>query len=89
VQACFRLPGRGGGRCACGVRRTLSADAVALADESKAKMYELHASDPDTYTVEKLAADYGLRYQRVMAILTLKKARAPLGSAALRFVSVR
>ena len=52
-------------------------------------MYELHASDPDTYTVEKLAADYGLRYQRVMAILTLKKARAPLGSAALRFVSVR
>ena len=48
-------------------------------------MYELHASDPDTYTVEKLAADYGLRYQRVMAILTLKKARAQLGSAALRF----
>ena len=38
-------------------------------------MYELHASDPKTFTVDKLAADYGLRYQRVLAILTLKKAR--------------
>ena len=53
------------------------ARAFAAADESKEKMYELHLSDPKTFTVDKLAADYGLRYQRVMAILALKKARAP------------
>ena len=57
---------------------------AAAADASKEKMYELHQSDPKTFTVDKLAADYGLRYQRVLAILTLKKARALDAASATR-----
>ena len=40
-------------------------------------MYELHTSDPAKYTAAKLAANYGVRVQRVIAILTLKKVREP------------
>ena len=53
---------------------------MARAEASKEKMYELHTSDPATYTAAKLAQDYGVRQQRVIAILTLKKARAPVSS---------
>ncbi len=45
------------------------------AEKSKETIYDLHASDPVMYNAAKLAQDYGVRQQRIIAILTLKKAR--------------
>ena len=38
-------------------------------------MYEAHAKDPRANSVEALAVKYRVRQQRILAILTLKKAR--------------
>ena len=36
-------------------------------------MYEQYSSDPETWTVAKLATDYGIEQPRVQAILLLKE----------------
>lgn len=55
--------------------QTLSRVAARRAEASKETIYDLHASDPVMYNAAKLAQDYGVRQQRIIAILTLKKAR--------------
>ncbi|KAJ7295781.1 hypothetical protein O6H91_Y164400 [Diphasiastrum complanatum] len=47
--------------------------AAHLSDASKERMYKLHKEDPKVNTVDKLAADYRIRKQRVHAILWLKE----------------
>ncbi|KAK9713737.1 hypothetical protein RND81_06G048200 [Saponaria officinalis] len=44
-----------------------------LKDSEKAEMYKKHKQNPELYTVEKLATDYRIMRQRVMAILWLKE----------------
>lgn len=44
-----------------------------LSQAAKTLMYDLHVSDPDTYTVERLSEVFCIRKQRVMAILHLKE----------------
>ncbi|CAD7697235.1 unnamed protein product [Ostreobium quekettii] len=44
-----------------------------LSDETKTEMYLRHVEDPDTWSVEKLAEEYRIRQQRVMAIIALKE----------------
>lgn len=43
-----------------------------LSDDVKCKIYTQHQSDPERFSVEKLAEMYKIRRQRVMAILALK-----------------
>ncbi|TPX34085.1 hypothetical protein SmJEL517_g03272 [Synchytrium microbalum] len=45
-----------------------------LADSTREEIYRLHLTEPDTWTVGKLAADYGISFDRVRAILKLKAA---------------
>ena len=44
-----------------------------LSDRTKTKMYMMHLKDPVTWDVSRLAEQYKIRQQRVMAILALKK----------------
>lgn len=44
-----------------------------LKDSEKAEMYRLHKENPQVYSVEKLAKDYRIMRQRVLAILWLKE----------------
>ncbi|XP_030462993.1 protein GAMETE CELL DEFECTIVE 1, mitochondrial [Syzygium oleosum] len=44
-----------------------------LKDSEKAEMYRLHKQNPEVHTVEKLAKDYRIMRQRVLAILWLKE----------------
>ncbi|KAL9236771.1 hypothetical protein vseg_011404 [Gypsophila vaccaria] len=44
-----------------------------LKDSEKAEMYKKHKLNPEVYTVEKLAMEYRIMRQRVMAILWLKE----------------
>ena len=44
-----------------------------LSDRTKTKMYMMHRKDPKTWDVPRLAEQYKIRQQRVMAILALKK----------------
>ncbi|XP_021748965.1 uncharacterized protein LOC110714733 [Chenopodium quinoa] len=44
-----------------------------LKDSEKAEMYRLHKGDPEVYNVERLAKDFRIMRQRVVAILWLKE----------------
>jgi hypothetical protein len=44
-----------------------------LSDRTKTQMYMMHLRDPKTWDVARLAEQYKIRQQRVMAILALKK----------------
>ena len=44
-----------------------------LSDRTKTQMYLMHLRDPKTWDVPRLAEQYKIRQQRVMAILALKK----------------
>lgn len=44
-----------------------------LKDSEKAEMYRLHKENPQVYTVERLAKDYRIMRQRVLAIIWLKE----------------
>lgn len=44
-----------------------------LKDSDKTEMYRLHKENPELYTVEKLAQDFRILRQRVVAILWLKE----------------
>ncbi|CAH9078749.1 unnamed protein product [Cuscuta epithymum] len=46
---------------------------VFLKDSQKTEMYKKHKENPDVYTVESLAKEYGILRQRVHAILWLKE----------------
>ncbi|XP_002982107.2 uncharacterized protein LOC9635918 [Selaginella moellendorffii] len=47
--------------------------ACLLSDASKEKMYQMHKENPEVNSVDKLAAEYRIRKQRVHAILWLKE----------------
>jgi hypothetical protein len=44
-----------------------------LSDRTKTQMFLMHEKDPETWDVARLAEQYRIRQQRVMAILALKK----------------
>ena len=49
---------------------------VLLSENAKAVMHELHRKDPAEWTAERLAKEYRVRPQRVLAILALRDLRA-------------
>ena len=49
-----------------------------LSDRAKTEMFEAFTQDPARNSIDALAAKYKVRKQRVLAIITLKKARHPL-----------
>lgn len=50
--------------------------AARLSEAAKEGLEALHLEDPQKWTVERLAEEYGVRQQRVMAILALRRLRA-------------
>ena len=50
-----------------------SAQNAHISDYAKTMMFVLHTKDPEMFDVARLASDFKLRHQRVMAILALKK----------------